>query len=173
MARLFDSSYPDSTLTSFAVYYRVYSSEGEDQKANTFFDESDISLGRINTLFIAPPHTAGSLKACIAKVEGLVTPGHALYKDMELFQNIDSDTIMSDTDVISFQGDAYPGSDEGDHVALVNATANTAADQKAKPIPGNVLSQYPLDTAATNRARSDGPDSKLTKPARITKTDRE
>jgi hypothetical protein len=110
------------------------------------------------------------LKACIAKVEGLVTPGHALYKDMELFQDMTSDTAMSDTDVISFQGDTYPGSDEGDPVALVNATANTAADQKAKPTPGKVLSEYPLDTVATNRALSDGPDSKFTKRARLTYT---
>ena len=166
-ARLFNISYPYSTLISFAVYYRVYSSEGEDEKAKTSFDESDISLGRINTLFITPPHTAGSLKACIAKVEGLVTPGHALYKDMELFEDMNCDTAMSDTDVISFQGDTYPGSDEGDHVALVNATANTAADEKAKHTPGKVLNEYPLDTAATNHAFLDGPDSNFTKRARI------
>ena len=127
-------SYPSSVLISFAVYYRVYSSEGGDKKLGTFFDESDTSLGRINTLFIAPPHTARSLKAYIAKVEGLVTPGHALYKDMELFEALDSDTAMSDTDVIAFQDDTYPGSDEGDPVALVNATANTAADQKVEYI---------------------------------------
>ena len=123
-ASLVNVSCRNSVLISFAVYYRVYLSEGKgDEKVKTFFDESDVSLGRINTLLIAPPHTAGSLKACIAKVEGLVTPGHALYKDMELFQDIDSDTIMSDTDVISFQDDTYPGSDEGDPVALVNATS--------------------------------------------------
>ena len=167
-------SCPLSPLTSFAVYYRVYLSDGKgDEKAKTFFDESDISLGRINTLFIAPPHTAGSLKACIAKVEGLVVPGHALYKDMELFQDIESDTAMNDTDVVSFQGGAYPGSDEGDPVALVNATVNTAADQKAKPTSGKVLSEYPLDTAATNRALLDGPDSNFTKRARLTYTLRE
>ena len=163
--RLDDVSYQNSALSSFAVYYRVYSSEGEDQKAKTSFDENDISLGRINTLFIAPPHTAGSLKACIAKVEGLVTPGHALYKDMELFQEMNSDAAMNDADVISFQGDTYPGSDEGDPVALVNTTANTPAEQKAKPTPGKVPSEYPLDTAA-NCALSDGPDSKFTKRAR-------
>ena len=167
-ARLFDLSYPNGTLSSFAVHYRVYSSEGEDEKAKTSFDESDISLGRINILFIAPPHTAGSLKACIAKVEGLVTPGHALYKDMELFQDMNSDTAMSDTDVISFLGDTYPGSDEGDPLALVNATANTAADQKAKPTPGKALSECLLNTAATNHALSDGPDSKFSKRARVT-----
>ena len=138
-ASLVDISYSHSALISFTVYYRVYSSEGGDKKAGTSFDESDVSLGRINTLFIAPPHTAGSLKASIAKVEGLVTPGHALYKDMELFQAIDSDTAMSDTDVLSFQDDTYPGSDEGDPVALVNATPNTAADQKAKPTSGKVI----------------------------------
>ena len=169
-ASLVDVSYPNSALISFAVYYRVYLSEGKgDEKAKTFCDESDLSLGRINTLFIAPPLTAGSLKACIAKVEDLVTPGHALYNDMELFQAIDSDAAMNDTDVISFQDDTYPGSDEGDPVALVNAIPNTAADQKAKPIPGKVLSEYPLDTA-TNRALSDRPDSKFTKRGRLTHT---
>jgi len=162
MASLVDVSYPNSALTSFAVYYRVYSSEGGDRKAKTSFDESDISLGRINTLFIAPPHTTGSLKACIAKLEGLVMPGHALYKDMEFFEDMNSDAAMGDTDVVSFQGDTYPGSDEGDPVALVNATANTVADQKAKPTSGKVLSEYPLDTVALNHALSDGPDSKFT-----------
>jgi hypothetical protein len=170
-ASLVDVSYPNSALNSFAVYYRVYSSEGKGEiKAKTSFDENDISLGRINTLLIAPPHTAGSLKACIAKVEGLVTPGHASYKDMELFQDMTSDTAMSDTDDISFQGDTYPGSEEGDPVALVNATTNSAMDQKAKPTPGKVLSEYPLDTAATNRVLSDGPYSNFTKRARLTLT---
>ena len=89
---------------------------------------------------------------------------------MELFEDIESDTAMNDTDVISFQDDTYPGSDEGDPVALVNATANTAADQKAEPTSGKVLSEYPLDTAATNRALSDGPDSKFTKRARLNET---
>ena len=166
-ASLVDVSYPNSALISIAVYYRIYPSEGEgEEKAKTSFDESDISLGRINALFIAPPHTAGSLKAHIAKVEGLVTPDHALYKDMELFQDTTSDAAMNDTDLISLQGDNYPGSDEGDPVALVNATAETAADQKTKPKPGEVLSEYPLGTAATNRALSDGPDSNFTKRAR-------
>ena len=146
-------------------------SEGKgEEEAKRSFDESDLSIGRINTLFIAPPHTAGSLKACIAKVEGLATPGHALYKDMQLFQDMSGDTAMSDADVISFQGDTYPGSGEDDPIALANATANTAVDQKVKATRGKVLSEYPLDTAATNRALLDGPDSKFTKRARLTWT---
>ena len=170
MASLVDISFPNSPLISFAVYYRVYSSEGGDKKAETSFDESDISLGRINTLFIAPPHTAESLKARIAKVEGLVTPGHALYEDMKLFQDVNSDATMNDTDVIAFEGDTYPGSDEGNPVALVNATANTEAHQKAERTPGKVLGVYSLDAAATNHALSYGPDSKFTKRARLTNT---
>ena len=166
-ASLVDASYPNTALISFEVYYRVYSSEGKgEEKAKTSFKGSDISLGRINTVFIVPPHTAGSLKACIAKVEGLVMPGHALYKVMELFEDMNSDAAMSDADVISLQGDTHPGCDEGNPVALVNAiantamnatantaanaTANTVVDQKAKPTSGKVLSEYPLDTAATN-----------------------
>ena len=170
-ASLVDVSYSNSALISVAVYYRVYLSEGKgEEKAKTSFDESDLSIGRIDTLFIAPPHTAGSLNACIAKVEGLVTPGHALYKDMELFQDVNSEAAMSDADIISFQGDTYPGSDEDDPVALVNATADTAVDQKVKPTLGEVLSECPLDTAVTNRALSDGPDSNFTRRARLTLT---
>ena len=106
-----DVSYPNSPLINFAVYYRVYLSGGKgDEKAKTAFDKSDISLGHNDTLLIAPPHFAGSLKTRIAKFEGLVTPGHAL--DKELFQEMNSDTSMSDTDVISFC-DTYPGSVEG------------------------------------------------------------
>ena len=162
-------SYPNSALIGFAVYYRVYSSEG-DEKAKTSFDETDSSLGRINSLFVAPPHNAGSLKACIAKFEGLV---NALYKDVELFEGVDSDAPMSDTDVISFQGDTYPGSDEDDPVALANATANTTVDQKVKATPGKVLSEYPLDIPATNLTLSDGPDSKFTKRSRLKYTEGE
>ena len=84
-------------------------------------------------------------------MEGLVTPGHALYKGMELFQDMNSDAAMSDTDVISFHDDTYPGSDEGDPVALSNATADPAADQKAKPTSGKVLSEYPPDTGNSFR----------------------
>ena len=169
--KLVNVSYLNIALISFAVYYRVYVSEGQgEEKAKTSFDESNISLGRINTLFITPPHTAGSLKACIAKVEGLVTPDHALYKDMELFQATDSDAAMSDTNVISFQDDTYLGSDEGDPIALVNAMADTAADQKAKHTSGKVLGKYSLDTAAANHAISDGPDSKFTKRTRFVNT---
>ena len=170
MASLVDISCPNSPLISFAVYYRVYSSEGGDIKAKTSFDESDISLGRISTLFIAPPHTAESLKARIAKVEGLVTPGHALYEDMKLFQDVNSDAAMNDTDIISFQSDTHPGSNEGNPVALVKATVDTTVDQKAEATPGKVCSEYSLDAAVTNHALSYGPDSKFTKRARITST---
>jgi len=95
-------------------------------------------------------------------------PGHSLYKDMELFQDVDSDAAMNDTDVISFECDTYLGSDQDDPVALVNATANSAADQKGKPTTGKVRSEYPLDTAAMDPALSDGPDSTFMKHARLT-----
>ena len=171
MASLVDVSYPNSALISFAIYYHVNSSEGGDQKAKTSFDETDISLGHLNTLFIMPPHTAVPLKACIAQVEDLVCLGHALYKDMELIQNISSDAAMSDTDIISFQGDIYLSSDEDDPVALVNATANLTVDQKAKHTSGKLLSEYPLDTAATNHALSDAPNSIFMKHAQLTHDD--
>ena len=75
---------------------------------------------------------------------------------------MNSDAAMNDADVISFQGDTYPGSDKGNYVALVNASTNTA--------PGKVLSEYPLATAATNRALSHAPDAVFTKRARFNRT---
>ena len=149
------TSLTHSALISFAVYYRVYLSGGKgDKKAKTSFDESDISLGRINTLFIAPPHTAGSLKACIAKVEGLATPSHARYKDMELFKDVNSDTTMNDTDVISFLDDTYVGSDGSNPIALVNAN-------------GNVFSQCQQHRASANHFLSDGSDSNFTRRGQL------
>ena len=75
MASLAHISYSYSALISFTVYYCIYLSGGKgDKKARMSFDKSDISLGHINSLFITPPHTTGSLKAYITKVEGLVTP---------------------------------------------------------------------------------------------------
>ena len=149
------TSLTHSALISFAVYYRVYLSGGKgDKKAKTSFDESDISLGRINTLFIAPPHTAGSLKACIAKVEGLATPSHARYKDMELFKNVNSDTTMNDMDVMSFLDNTYAGSDGGNPIALVNAN-------------GNFFSQCQQHRASANHFLSDGSDSNFTRRGQL------
>ena len=84
---------------------------------------------------------------------------------MGLFEDMSSDAAMSDTDGISFQGDTYPGSDEDDPIVLVNATSNAA-----KPASGKVLSENPLDTAATNCTLSDGPNAKFMKRARLTLT---
>ena len=47
-------SYPNSVLINFAVYYRVYSSEGGDKKLRTSFDASDTSLVQIKTIVVAP-----------------------------------------------------------------------------------------------------------------------
>ncbi|EDR03966.1 uncharacterized protein LACBIDRAFT_330864 [Laccaria bicolor S238N-H82] len=167
-------SYPNSALIRIVVYYRVYSSEGGDKKSKTSFDKSDISLGRINTLFVAPPHTAGSLKACIAKVEGLATPGHALYKDMELFQDVNSDATMSDVNVISFLGDTYPGSDRGDPIALVNAYGNVFNGTESKitkrvpattsEVPADTVVEEAPEAAATEEAKPANAELKKDRP---------
>ena len=92
-------------------------------------------MGRINTLLVAPPRTVGSLKACIAKIEGLVTPGHALYEGMELFEGMSSRTPMNDSDFLSFLGDTYPGSNAWDPVALVNAAFNVPVPERESMVP--------------------------------------
>jgi hypothetical protein len=157
---------------NFAVHYRVYSSEG-DETSKTSFEESDASLGRINTLLVAPPRTVGSLKACIAKIEGLVTPGHALYEGMELFEDMGSKTSMNDSDFLSFLGDTYPGSNEWDPVALVNAAFNVPVPERESIVSllrSPVNPPEDIDKLHTLVARyqiiSD-PDPKFTKTARV------
>lgn len=153
------------------VHYRVYSSEG-DERSKTSFVESDASLGRINTLLVAPPRTVGSLKACIAKMEGLVIPGHALYEDMELFEDMGSKTSMNGSHFLSFLGDTYPGSNEWDPVALVNAAFNVPVHERESISPLRSEAKPPEDidklhTLVAQYQIVSDPDPTFTQTARL------
>jgi len=63
--------------------------------SKTSFDESDSSVGRINTFIIPPPHTVASSKNCLVHVEGV--SGH----DVQLLENEDGEVIINDSDAIA------------------------------------------------------------------------
>lgn len=52
----------------FLVYYRLYNRDGE-AVSKTAFDPHDRAVGRIYRNHVTPPHTAGAIRRCIAKVE--------------------------------------------------------------------------------------------------------
>jgi hypothetical protein len=81
--------------------------------SKTVFDRNDTSLGRIDTLSVAPPYSVASLKSCIAKAEGIVD------REIQLFKDTDGEALMKDADRASFLAETYPGCLEDDPLALV------------------------------------------------------
>ena len=82
--------------------------------SKTHFSSDDNTLGRIDILSVAPPHTVASLKSRIVKTEGT-----RLYQKMQIFKDIDGEELMNDEDHLSFQADTYPGCEEDDPIAIV------------------------------------------------------
>jgi len=81
--------------------------------SKTHFDKDDTSLGRVDVLSIAPPRTVSSLKSRLLKAEDF------LGDDVQLFEDMGSDSPRDDTDVLTLLGDDYPGSTEDQPMAIV------------------------------------------------------
>ena len=94
------------------VYYRLYTKDGA-AKSRTSFNKDDSSLGRVDTFFVAPPHTLSSLKCHIATVEGVST------LDMQLYEEVGNDEPMVDSQRISLLADGHPGHNEECPMAAV------------------------------------------------------
>lgn len=82
--------------------------------SKTAFNMDDSSLGRIDTLSIAPPQTLASLRSQVMKAEGLVN------QNIQLFEDMDGEVPMNDTaGPIPFQTQVYPGHDEDQPITIV------------------------------------------------------
>ena len=82
--------------------------------SKTAFDTDDSSLGRIDTLSIAPPQTLASLRSQVMSAEGLVN------QKIQLFEDMDGEVPMNDTaSHISFQTQVYPRHDEDQPITIV------------------------------------------------------
>ena len=79
----------------------------------TAFDRNDTSLGRVDTLSVAPPYTVASLKSRIMKAEGI------LCRKIRLFEDPDGETLMKDVDKPSFLAETFPGCLENEPLTLV------------------------------------------------------
>jgi len=77
------------------------------------FDEDDPALGRINSLSVPPPFNVSSLKARLAKVEGIGA------KTLQLFEDLSAHSPMRDSDTIALLTDQYPGSTADEPMAFI------------------------------------------------------
>ncbi|EDR06225.1 uncharacterized protein LACBIDRAFT_300505 [Laccaria bicolor S238N-H82] len=94
------------------IYYRVYDEDGE-VNSKTTFDRNDTSLGRVDTLSVAPPYTVASLKSRIAKAEDIVD------RAIQLFEDTDGETLMKEADQASFLAETFPGCLEDGPLAFI------------------------------------------------------
>jgi hypothetical protein len=86
----------------FSVYYRVYDTDGEIA-SKTSYDENNPFLGRINTLYVPPPHTVSSLKNFIIKSEDI--SGHSV----QLFEDERGESAMNNSNALTLLSDKFPG----------------------------------------------------------------
>lgn len=111
------------------VYYQLYKNNG-DIHSKASFDPEEPSLGRIRALHVAPPHTATSIKRCVAKNEQ-----NPLLASGQLYANISGDTPVDDVHVSLFSVNG-PGSTPDDPMALVQGSEQLEvlpAEQIIKP----------------------------------------
>ena len=95
----------------FSVYYLVYDDDGEIV-SKTSFDESNPSLGRVNSLSVPPPHTVSSLKNRIIISEDLSD------HNVQLFEDGASESPINDSDALTLLSDTYPGFLEDRPIAI-------------------------------------------------------
>ncbi|EDR05869.1 uncharacterized protein LACBIDRAFT_329325 [Laccaria bicolor S238N-H82] len=112
------------------VYYRLYEEEGA-MTSKTSFDSDDSSLGRVDTLSIAPPQTVSSLRSQIVKAEGITG------RKIQLFGDMDGEVPMNDNDHISFQAQVFPGHIEDEPITLV--CSQEKAERKQKNVRGQAV----------------------------------
>jgi hypothetical protein len=80
------------------------------------FDESDTSLGRIDTLSIAPPCPVAPLKSRIVNIKGIA------HQKIQLFQDTDGEVLMKDTNRLPLFAETFSGCLEDDPLAVVYGT---------------------------------------------------
>ncbi|KIJ90721.1 hypothetical protein K443DRAFT_686586 [Laccaria amethystina LaAM-08-1] len=129
------------------VHYRFYNKEGETM-SKTSFDEDDPALGRINSLSVAPPFNVSSLKARLAKVEGIGA------KNLQLFEDLSADSPMNDSASVALLTDQYPGSTADEPMAFI---CLNSVDSLPASKPPEVKKQVKLRTTETFAASDDAP----------------
>ena len=91
--------------------------------SKTSFDQNTPSMGRVNTLAIPPPYTIASLKNHLIKSENI------LGRDVQIFEDEDSESPMNDTDTIALLSDSFPGCMEDQPIAVTHEAQGASSSQ--------------------------------------------
>ncbi|KIK06076.1 hypothetical protein K443DRAFT_308465 [Laccaria amethystina LaAM-08-1] len=122
------------------VYYRVYDQGGE-VSSKTSFNETDFSLGRVDTLSVPPPHIVSSLRSRLLQAE-------EANQAVQLFEDDCGETIMNDADAIALSSADYPGINEDEPIAIVYQSDKSASTSEGKiyasPQPSSFSKQIKL-----------------------------
>jgi hypothetical protein len=129
------------------LYYRVYTQDGAVQSKHPVYS-NDASLGRINANWVAPPHTAASIKRHLSKEEQI-----ADHTCTSLFNNISSPSALADGDIVLILTGTGPGSSPGDPLALVvnpeaNPLGTVRSTKKAKLKPDATARRHTISAPA-------------------------
>ena len=95
------------------VYYRIYAEDGAIP-SKTLAAPGDPFLGRIKALSVPPPHTAETVKRCIAKMEKIND-----LTNISLFLTPNSQSPMDNADKVTVLNRSGPGSTSQEPLALV------------------------------------------------------
>lgn len=107
------------------VYYRVYDQDG-DVASKTSFNKVDLSLGRLDTLSIPPPHNVSSLRSRLLQAE------EASNQVVQIFEDDCGETIMNDADALPLSSADYPGIKEDEPIAVVYQGEKSASTSQPK-----------------------------------------
>jgi hypothetical protein len=112
------SNHLSAYLTDYPVYYRLYTLAGAVPSRNRVFSNSQY-IGRIDAACVAPPHTAESIKRCVASHEDIID-----YRCLALFEALSSKTPIRNEDYVPILVGTGPGSTPQEPMALVVVDAS-------------------------------------------------
>lgn len=124
------------------MYYRIYTADGAVQSKHSFYTH-DLSLGRINANWVAPPHTAASIKRHLCKEEQLDDHITATLFDISCSSPLDDGTQ------ISIRTGDGPGSNPEEPLALKIGPEAAHSEQFICPKFNKMIPNY--YTTATRR----------------------
>jgi hypothetical protein len=102
---------PDIDSHISAVYYRIYD-KGGAIVSKLSLNPDDECLGRVDTLFVTPPHTIVYLGSRIANAEGIAK------NKIQFFEGTDGDHLMNDNNHLYLE-QTDPGCAEDEPIAAV------------------------------------------------------
>ena len=125
------------------VYYRVYLRDGA-VPSKMSSSTGDPFLGRIKATSVPPPHTAATVKSCLAAFEDI-----AHNVQTHLFLTLSSEVPMADTDKITIRDPTGVGCTPQQPLALVADLFDpNRSSLKTHWIPGGILARSASDYAS-------------------------